>query len=165
MAFTDPIRESIIAKLAEVVGTVTVPGGYNTNIHRVFRTFRTPTLMDEIPYACVLNNAEDKEVANPLQFYANVLRVSVWVFTCFDIAAEAEADILLNRAVADVEKAILSEPVLQGGQVSGTLVDWLHIVASERRLFGQGASFSDGAEISIEIRYLHSGTDPYTGRS
>lgn len=166
----DPVREKILQQVRTTVLSVTTAGSYETDIQRVHRTFRMPQEADEIPYACVMFNSEDKEVATPLEHYRNVMRVSIWVFTSFDIADDEEADAKLNRAVADIEKALLAEDLLKGGQTGAAiptpdfLIDWLHLLGSERRLMAHTESFVDGAEISVEIQYLHSATDPYDGR-
>ena len=161
----ESVRELIVAEIARTVGTVTSAQGYEMDLQRVHRRWRSPTAETELPYACVVDESEEKFTGSdgaPLRFYLCRLRVSVMLWMPLDWANDEAASTRCNRALADLEKAILGRAALRGGG-AGSRVNWTHLAGNETVFPGEGVPFG-GVLLRLLVEYLHRDDDPDTGR-
>ena len=169
----DPLVEIIVARFARVltqdlVNAVPPAAGLSTQFYHVFRALVLPGECNELPYACVLTGGQ-REGTSPMNFVSEQVEVEVYVFI-------AEADLQLvdtvrNRAVADVKKAIMRDPLVRGGQTSASaggidsvLVDKLDYVGVDPYPLASDQPNVEGAIVRFRFDYLHDFEDPYTGR-
>lgn len=163
----EPVMERVCARMAATLASITGANGYFTDLKAVYRTFRAPEMALIVPYACVLAMGADIRVGEPIMHLANDARVSVYIYIEADMAADPDADTKLNRAVADVERCILSDSPLQGGAAGSNvavILDELLCLSWRRVPFGDGPSWVNGAEIVFAPKFIHHYTDPRLGR-
>lgn len=163
----EPVIERIADRAARTLASVKPANGYWTDVQKVYRTFRMPEQALALPYLCVITASADGTVGEPIAHYKNRATLEVYVFLSADMAADENADRDLNRAVADVQRAILSDSPLQGGAAGAgavVIVDELLFVRWRRAPFGDGPSWINGAVVEFAPEYLHHYTDPRLGR-
>ena len=159
----DPVIETITARIAHTVGTITFATGYDTDLQRVYRSIRPPGTADELPYACVVASDEDDEFGSPSGFYQCRRSIEVYVFVSGEDAA---TDTILNKAEADVKKALAADTQLQGGQ-DGTLPNlaWLRASGMQRVPVEYDGPWIEGVLVTFVALYHHLEANPYGGRS
>lgn len=159
----DPVRETVLAQYVSVLKTVKLATGYNTDFQRVDRFVRLDG--QELPYLCVVTaEGTQADGRRPARHIYCLVDVDVLIF----LRHTEELDRKMNIAVADVQKAILSDLSLRGGH-NGT------IAAINRTDYvsdgPEGAlADADGAEevlvhrVTFRTNYIMSDSDPYSGR-
>lgn len=161
------VRERIVREFVLTLQGLDV-GGRNLE-QKVWRAWHDPTADGNMPFACVLPTTETKltgQVGAPHNFYLCELHVDVFVALRLPQEADEDSQVVMHRALADVEKAILNRPNLIGGRGADSLVDWVHVVDNEVA-FGleQEMPFYGMFRVGFDVQYLHKDQDPDTGRA
>ncbi len=158
----EPIIEQAIAAIAASVAKVTAANGYDTDLQRVLRMNKDPYAESLDRYACVVRDTahpRNKRFGGP-NLTDQEARVQVYCYICLS-SEDTDADKHLNRAEADIVKAIRADHV-PGESAIFDRIDWVNTIAitqmDEHRPVG-------GIRLDWDIRFVTNTNDFRVGRS
>ena len=152
------VRESIVANITTVLGTVTTGNGYENTLASVQRFMQDGLTVATIPTAVVNFESERKSIGPADRSTCDLnVTIDIWAIHDTDSVSGSTAT-LVDSLAADVEKAVMQD-TSRGGNARETEVESV----SPFRL-AEGQPYV-GATVSLRITYVHSISDPYTARN
>jgi hypothetical protein len=153
---TTPILESIAVNIETTLAGITTAAGYNQTLYpkRSKRVdFGDASFLD-CHVLIIQGKAENAKSPTMCEAYLQPFTLGLSIINS-DKSTES-VDIRINKAVADIIKAVLVDP-RRGGYAKNTTV-------KPATLFLDGSGVSTGADIDIEVLYYTAYNDPYTLR-
>jgi hypothetical protein len=158
----DPIRETIVAEYVTQLKTIRTANGYEIDVgDRVTRHIvETPNIL---PVIAVITEGEQADAGRPVRHYKAVMTVHCWI----TLRRTQDLDTWVNRAVADVKKAITGAATLRGGHTTGTLasVNWTRFFADIPNVMDMESALEYAVQqVTFKTEYVTKHDDPYVGR-
>lgn len=114
MMATDSIRERILQNRKAALALINGTGDYHIALGTVARSQEPPSNLDALP-AAHLTEGDEEVTEGPHPLVTRMLAVIVrgWIMAA-DAYADMELATLENRLLADIERAMLTEPTCGG---------------------------------------------------